>query len=99
HGNASSSRWTPPRHGPTAGGLPGVRQALRLPRECRDARVQRPWHYALPGAVEVNSSWCAGAAGNSTGTTARHLSEDEGEGRHTDRTPATECRAQAEAIC
>ncbi|PBJ69241.1 hypothetical protein BCY84_20169 [Trypanosoma cruzi cruzi] len=87
HGNASSSRWTPPHHGPTAGGLPGVRQALRLPRECRDARVQRPWHYALPGAVEVNSSWCAGAAGNSTGTTARHLSEDEGEGRHTDRTP------------
>ncbi|PBJ69253.1 hypothetical protein BCY84_20150 [Trypanosoma cruzi cruzi] len=76
---------TPPRS--DAGRLPGVRQALQLPRECRDARVQRPWHYALPGAVEVNSSWCAGAAGNSTGTTARHLSEDEGEGRHTDRTP------------
>ncbi|RNC35484.1 hypothetical protein TcCL_Unassigned01620 [Trypanosoma cruzi] len=31
HGNASSSRWTPLRHDPTPGRLPGVRQALQLP--------------------------------------------------------------------
>ncbi|EKG02515.1 hypothetical protein TCSYLVIO_006455 [Trypanosoma cruzi] len=31
HGNASSSRWTSPRHDPTPGRLPGVWQALQLP--------------------------------------------------------------------
>ncbi|RNC36968.1 hypothetical protein TcCL_Unassigned00049 [Trypanosoma cruzi] len=31
HGNASSSRWTPPRHDPTPGRLSGVRQTLQLP--------------------------------------------------------------------
>ncbi|RNC33603.1 hypothetical protein TcCL_Unassigned03684 [Trypanosoma cruzi] len=36
HGNASS-RWTSPRHDPTPGRLPGVRQALQLLHWCRDA--------------------------------------------------------------
>ncbi|EKF28640.1 hypothetical protein MOQ_007605 [Trypanosoma cruzi marinkellei] len=31
HGNASSSRWTPPRHDPTPGRLPGVRQPPQPP--------------------------------------------------------------------
>ncbi|RNC32150.1 hypothetical protein TcCL_Unassigned05267, partial [Trypanosoma cruzi] len=38
-----------------------------------------------------------GTARNPAGITAQHLSEDESERRHTDRTSATDCTAQAEA--